>query len=299
MLPDPTTPQCGPVYMPELADVEGSYFGNMTDMSLFTNMKTDVDTDSPDSGHKEMSSESLALNLIHSDNAYWPSSLSHPALHNERPGSNSLRRSHINESRISNSPSKVNVRSGSCDRSECNGTVQIITPNPPQDASGNKIELKMNTVPRIDPPPQFRNSRGSQRDSQCSDTSSNGILPLDMMADINAQNDSDYFSSLTGSSSSRSTNIMVHNTEIHFIDNREVRATATATTKQKLELQVNNLTSENVVQKQSTEMRRKQRAKIVSLSDVENNGNSEKGSGSLYGPPPPPPRRQATLTDSS
>ncbi|KAL5011588.1 hypothetical protein ScPMuIL_010139 [Solemya velum] len=300
MLPDPTTPQCGPVYMPELSDLEGSYLGNVTEMSLFTNMKADVDTDSPDSGHKEMSSESLALNLVHSDSAYWPSSFSsHPSVYSDRSVNNSLRRSQGNESLVRNSPSKVDMKSGSCDRNESDGIVQIITPNPPQDASGNKIELKLNTVPKIDPPPQFRNSRGSQRDSQCSDTSSNGVLPLDIMADcgINAQNDSDYFSSLTGSSSSRSTNIMVHNTEIHFIDNREVRATATASTKQKLELQVNNLDSESVLQKMPTEIRRRQRAKINSLSNMENNSISENSSGSSHGPPPPPPRRQATLTE--
>ena len=47
------------------------------------------------------------------------------------------------------------------------GNGQIITPCPPQDASGNRLELKLTRTPKIAPPPEFRNSK-SYRDSQCS-----------------------------------------------------------------------------------------------------------------------------------
>jgi hypothetical protein len=37
--------------------------------------------------------------------------------------------------------------------------MKIITPLPPQDASGNRLELKLSKTPKIDPPPEFRNSK--------------------------------------------------------------------------------------------------------------------------------------------
>lgn len=61
VLPDPTTPQAGPVYTPE-------YFkGNAFEKPFVT----DFDTDSPDSGHKEMSTESLAVQYQNSNTSYW------------------------------------------------------------------------------------------------------------------------------------------------------------------------------------------------------------------------------------
>ena len=47
------------------------------------------------------------------------------------------------------------------------GNGQIITPCPTQDASGNRLELKLSRTPKIAPPPEFRNSK-SYRDSQWS-----------------------------------------------------------------------------------------------------------------------------------
>ena len=59
--PDPTTPQVGPVYTPE-------YFKGGAFNKPFV---TDFDTDSTDSGHKEMSTESLALQYQKSNTSYW------------------------------------------------------------------------------------------------------------------------------------------------------------------------------------------------------------------------------------
>ena len=79
--PDPTTPQVGSVYTTE-------YFkGGAFDKPFVT----DFDTDSPDSGQKEMSTESLALQYQKSNTSYWQNvmngeliSLSSPA--NFTPG---------------------------------------------------------------------------------------------------------------------------------------------------------------------------------------------------------------------
>ena len=61
VMPDTTTPQDGPVYTPEY--LKGGALGKP--------FVTDIDTDSPDSGHKEMSTESLALQYQKSNPSYW------------------------------------------------------------------------------------------------------------------------------------------------------------------------------------------------------------------------------------
>ncbi|KAH3801071.1 hypothetical protein DPMN_154715 [Dreissena polymorpha] len=61
-IPDATTPQCGPVFLPRGAihDCEGL---TSPGPCMVENSKSPLDTDSPDSGHREMSSDRLALAL--------------------------------------------------------------------------------------------------------------------------------------------------------------------------------------------------------------------------------------------
>ena len=66
LTPDPTTPQVGPVYTPE-------YFKGGAFERPFV---TDFDTDSPQSGHKEMSTESLALQYQKPNTSSWQNVMS-------------------------------------------------------------------------------------------------------------------------------------------------------------------------------------------------------------------------------
>ena len=127
-------------------------------------------TDSPDSGHEEMSTESLALQYQKSNTSYWQNvmngeliSLSSPA--NFTPGAICQVVEDI--AAVTGNP----LASGFLDHFDehdfFKGNEHIITPCPPQDASGNRLELKLTRTPKIAPPPEFRNSK-SYRDSQCS-----------------------------------------------------------------------------------------------------------------------------------
>lgn len=84
MLPDPTTPTAGDVVLPSYMTREKSGLG-IVDEGLFENTNTKTEqSDSPDSGHKDMSSDSLSASLTaslsasmtHSDSstpAWYPS----------------------------------------------------------------------------------------------------------------------------------------------------------------------------------------------------------------------------------
>ncbi|XP_078323262.1 uncharacterized protein LOC144622466 [Crassostrea virginica] len=158
--PDPTTPQVGPVYTPE-------YFKGGAFEKPFL---TDFDTDSPDSGHKEMSTESLALPYQKFNTSYWQNvmngeliSLSSPA--NFTPGAICQVVEDI--AAVTGNPFAIGFVHNFDEHDFPKGNGQVITPCPPQDASGNRLELKLTRTPKIAPPPEFRNSK-SYRDSQCS-----------------------------------------------------------------------------------------------------------------------------------
>ncbi|XP_074655138.1 carboxyl-terminal PDZ ligand of neuronal nitric oxide synthase protein-like isoform X4 [Tubulanus polymorphus] len=65
VLPDPTTPQASTVTLPEFPDVEASHMATIPErQAMFENTNTKQETsDSPDSGHREMSSDSLSFSL--------------------------------------------------------------------------------------------------------------------------------------------------------------------------------------------------------------------------------------------
>ncbi|CAG5129551.1 unnamed protein product, partial [Candidula unifasciata] len=112
-LPDATTPRPAPVCLPDLRPsshyIDHSMMGGA---STFTNTKAAVlDADSPDSGHKEMSSESLTYSLNGGDTSGWlnPYGLSSLSSHDSSRSDNNDWLTHTarsSSSPQSSSPSK-------------------------------------------------------------------------------------------------------------------------------------------------------------------------------------------------
>lgn len=186
VLPDPTTPQAGPVYTPE-------YFkGNAFEKPFVT----DFDTDSPDSGHKEMSTESLAVQYQNSNTSYWQNVLNGELISLSSPSSFAPGTiCHVVEdiAAVTGNPFASGFTETFEDQEFLKDNEHIITPCPPQDACGNRLELKLTRTPRIAPPPEFRNSK-SYRDSQYSVQSTESASSQDTTLYIRTP-ESDYFSS--------------------------------------------------------------------------------------------------------
>lgn len=186
VLPDPTTPQAGPVYTPE-------YFkGNAFEKPFVT----DFDTDSPDSGHKEMSTESLALQYQNSNTSYWQNVLNGELISLSSPSSFAPGTiCHVVEdiAAVTGNPFASGFTETFEDQEFLKDNEHIITPCPPQDACGNRLELKLTRTPKIAPPPEFRNSK-SYRDSQYSVQSTESASSQDTTLYIRTP-ESDYFSS--------------------------------------------------------------------------------------------------------
>lgn len=186
VLPDPTTPQAGPVYTPE-------YFkGNAFEKPFVT----DFDTDSPDSGHKEMSTESLAVQYQNSNTSYWQNVLNGKLISLSSPSSFAPGTiCHVVEdiAAVTGNPFASGFTETFEDQEFLKDNEHIITPCPPQDACGNRLELKLTRTPKIAPPPEFRNSK-SYRDSQYSVQSTESASSQDTTLYIRTP-ESDYFSS--------------------------------------------------------------------------------------------------------
>ncbi|XP_033760289.1 carboxyl-terminal PDZ ligand of neuronal nitric oxide synthase protein-like [Pecten maximus] len=330
LLPDPTTPQVGPVFTPDQQDLDSSYMGSMTDSSSFIrNNKSDFDTDSPDSGHKEMSTE----NLSKPESAYWqhvmhgqPMSYSSPDGFYGEPVGQFGDLSSVTGNPFANGFND-NVESY-YPRNSNEEHLKIITPLPHQDASGNKLELKLTKTPKIAPPPEFRNSK-SYRDSTISQVSIDSISSQEL--NLLMKGDSDYFSTVTSSSSSHVNDNAINNnnnvksfagrnsgtdldnsvsnshnnntesafkgsdmsadfvttSDIQYIDNREVRATAT--TKHKIPLEMCELDQQhNVLPSVDSSPQ--------STLSREAGHLEEKHIKIKVPPPPPPPRKIDSLT---
>lgn len=186
VLPEPTTPQAGPVYTPE-------YFkGNAFEKPFVT----DFDTDSPDSGHKEMSTESLAVQYQNSNTSYWQNVLNGELISLSSPSSFAPGTiCHVVEdiAAVTGNPFASGFTETFEDQEFLKDNEHIITPCPPQDACGNRLELKLTRTPKIAPPPEFRNSK-SYRDSQYSVQSTESASSQDTTLYIRTP-ESDYFSS--------------------------------------------------------------------------------------------------------
>ncbi|XP_062593117.1 carboxyl-terminal PDZ ligand of neuronal nitric oxide synthase protein-like [Saccostrea cucullata] len=201
VLPDPTTPQVGPVYTPE-------YFkGNAFEKTFVT----DFDTDSPDSGHKEMSTENL-VQFQKSNTSYWQNVLNGELISLSSPtdfAPGTICQVVEDIAAVTGNP----FASGFDENFDGQGFLKdnghIITPCPPQDASGNRLELKLTRAPKIAPPPEFRNSK-SYRDSQYSVQSTESTSSQDTALFVKTP-DSDYYSTNTTGSMISQSNSMSGN----------------------------------------------------------------------------------------
>ncbi|XP_048777066.2 carboxyl-terminal PDZ ligand of neuronal nitric oxide synthase protein-like isoform X2 [Ostrea edulis] len=189
VLPDPTTPQAGPVYTPE-------YFkGN----AFEKNFVADFETDSPDSGHKEMSSESLSLQFQKSNTPYWHNILNGELISLSAPTDFGTICQVVEDiSAVTGNPFASGFDENFDGQEYLKDSEHIITPCPLQDASGNRLELKLTRAPKIAPPPEFRNSK-SYRDSQYSVQSTESASSQDTTLFVKTP-DSDYSSINTSGS---------------------------------------------------------------------------------------------------
>lgn len=211
--PDPTTPQSGAVYTPDGNDFDfdTTFVTKSPNSAYNNNIKLD-DTDSPDSGHKEMSSENLTLHTNRGvDPMFWPGIL-RGQVSVSSPDALLTQNHFAGIASITGNP----FANGFDDSFNQNTILQcsyeermkIITPLPPQDASGNRLELKLSKTPKIDPPPEFRNSK-SFRDSQISAQSTDSTSSQE--TNIMMKSDSDYYSNTTGSAHSHINNNVIEN----------------------------------------------------------------------------------------
>ncbi|KAK3593733.1 hypothetical protein CHS0354_013631 [Potamilus streckersoni] len=234
VLPDPTTPQCGPVYLPRLMaiDRDGSFLLSPDSMPVGS-LKT-FETDSPDSGHREMSAENLAQNLVSNNGAYWPVEnpcdrtlysygFSSPVKLRSPYGYEMTATISSNpfaggdaEFEVNNFEQRASPKWKGFDEK-----VKTITSSPPHDAGGNKLELKLNLTPKIKPPPEFRNSN-SPRLSSSSDDSNDVENNSVKERTCNVNSDSDYYSTHTGSST-KTNGVHSLGEELCFHDNRGVK----------------------------------------------------------------------------
>ena len=173
VLSDPTTPQAGPVNLPEFQDVDVSHLSHVPEQALYenTNIKTEH-TDSPDSGHKEMSSESLSYTIGQADTSPWYKMNGHNANNNLQ---NHIRCTNPFKSPEWCSPKTSSGGNNNIRHSQNQGQdVKMILPMPLQDACGNPLEL--NVTPRIDPPPKVCRNRPGEVATDASEANNNRCM---------------------------------------------------------------------------------------------------------------------------
>lgn len=211
--------------LPEFKDVEASHSGHIPDHAMFenTNIKTEQ-TESPDSGHKEMSSDSLSFNLSQPEANAWYTPMSRldggaGDSHNNNapvsPNNNNIQTaaSRLQEKNNNFSPRRsgpafnihgkefnlqLRSRSPAHDANNNPGQNQnkqpakkIITPLPNLDATGNRLDL--NCTPKIDPPPKIK--RHSSRSPQTTEA----VTPDSGNANCSSQSSTTSENSLSGS----------------------------------------------------------------------------------------------------
>ena len=201
LLTDPTSPEPAPMPLPEL---DASQLSAVHEHSLFENTILKGDhTESPDSGHKEMSSDSLSDN-----NSQWYTPMSR-YLSGGSVMSSTPKRPNFNLPLKKMQPDPTNPFSdvstiemanlsqvdADKDATFSSQNATIITPLSQQDATGNKLELGV--APRIDPPPKVK--RNSSRHSGAFSSSDVAFSP-----DSNGNSKSNSANNLVGSTARQS-----------------------------------------------------------------------------------------------
>ncbi|XP_052222541.1 carboxyl-terminal PDZ ligand of neuronal nitric oxide synthase protein-like isoform X2 [Dreissena polymorpha] len=278
-IPDTTTPQCGPVFLPRGAihDSEGLI---SPDLCMMENSKSPLDTDSPDSGHREMSNDSLALALHEAEFPFWAMSEEERMKYSFGFGSPvKFRQMSYEMTAVVNSNPFAASKDDLCDQKYHNG-VNF------EDEEDNPSKIQK--VPKLRPPPEFR-SYGAYRNSKVSDDSSNSSnSDTDSVKDgIVNFTDSDYYSH-TGSSTltKHGTQNVESNTPTAQVNNRDSIQPGLVY-KPKLEYHFNNLESDRSLMQKYLEHNRNQRG---SFSDEDNTESYDEGLTQPPSPPPPPCR---------
>lgn len=166
---DPHSPEPGPLLFPpdltpsSMAPTPSTQSG---DQVLYENNIQSAIADSPDSGHREMSSDSLSNNLCQpegttNDSWYTPMKSKLCGLNQdaETDGQQTANRRDLTLPLRNNNN---NANPFSLLDSNANTTTSVITPLPMIDATGNRLDLNVAHPPRLDPPPRVLRKRSSR-----------------------------------------------------------------------------------------------------------------------------------------
>ncbi|ESP04810.1 hypothetical protein LOTGIDRAFT_156033 [Lottia gigantea] len=250
-LPDPTTPRCGPVHLPSMRDMDNSYLTSISNSSTFENTKAALEADSPDSGHREMSSESLSFNLSNSDSSGW-----NPAYN---PGNDGVvLRRNINANPFSSSFNSVNY-----DSKESKEKTKIIT-TPIKEGKGSQSDYNISSKPnKLDPPPSYKRLHRLSQNG--------GIVNGHYMDGQNhIMTDSDYYSTYNSSHSNGSS---MHHSDLRssYSDNRDNNSKNN--NRHPLDVHVNDLSANN------SHMKHAEWNSRISYTSDENSDNSDDSNG--------------------
>lgn len=245
------------------------------------------DTDSPDSGHREMSSDSLALTLPQGDFPFWAMTKDEHLKYSFGFGTPvKIQQTSYEMTAVVNSNPFANSKENICDQDvvdfsgfegsrrdhSCRG-------------DGNKDEV----APKLRPPPEFRNYN-SLRNSQISEDSSNSSnSDTDSVKDgIVNFTDSDYYSH-TGSSTLTNP---ANQAGANFNDSRDMKQSSVLF-RPKLEYHFNNFAADQTLMQKYLEQNRHR----GSFSDEDNTESYDEGLVQPPSPPPPPSRLEDVFDD--
>ena len=254
---------------------------------MIENNKSLLDTDSPDSGHREMSSDSLSAalqNCQHWTQAQYSYGFTSPVKYQTAELT----------ALVSSNP--FTVSSNSLDRNQVQNfanfddSLKLVLPFSADDMKGKKLELRMAEAPKLKPPPEFR-TPDHYRDSQISqdtDSSSSCSDSYSLKDGVVNFPDSDYYSH-TGSSTQThkqsDTDMMVNN-----------QTQVNNTQRSHMEIHYNNLHSESpsALQRYFEE---DSRSRDSLLHKEESDEEDEFLPVTLPPSPPPPPMRLEADSD--
>ncbi|XP_076455102.1 uncharacterized protein LOC143289820 isoform X2 [Babylonia areolata] len=161
-LPDPTTPRAAPVHLPQFPDSEDNgYLSTVRDNATYHNTQAaSLDAESPDSGHKEMSSESLTFTVAQADINGWSHNFNSGSPAKQTPR-NPFESSFNPTSTVPDKKGEEGY--GGCvpqEESSC-----LIHPLPFQESMASRRAHNLSSpTPRIEPPPRVhRSSRSFDR----------------------------------------------------------------------------------------------------------------------------------------
>lgn len=278
-VPDATTPQCGPVFMPRTLMQDSSGIISPDLCMIGGGNKALFDTDSPDSGHREMSTDSLAL-AIHQDFPFLTMTQDQQLKYSFGFGSpvKIQQTSYAMTAVVNSNPfadSKDNLCDDDCVEYSDYGREQ-----------GAEADDKDQSAPKLRPPPEFRNLRNSQI-SEDSSNSSNSETDSVKDGIVNFT-DSDYYSHTGSSTVTNPTN----QSGACYQDNRAMKQSALIY-RPKLEYHFNNFAADQMLMQKYLE----QNQQRGSFSDEDNTESYDEGLAHPPSPPPPPRKLEEIFDD--